>query len=229
MNVTENVTEIAGTKHYLARAPVATTAGILLLPTVGGVDDFACEFADAFAQLGLTTLVWNPYPEAAWGTPAGEVRPLAAKLNDAATVQTLSGCVDMLERDLGIASVATIGFCMGGRYVLVFAARERRLRAAVAVYPTVRPERAPNHDVDATIAAAAIACPVQLLYPGRDHVTPRPVFEALQAALQSRSVETATLLYPEAEHGFFHNASLVNDAAARSARPQIEAFLQGHL
>lgn len=220
---------IADTKHYLARASVATTAGVLLLPTVAGIDDFACAYAESLAEIGLTTLVWNPYPEVAIGSPLEDVRPLSTKLNDAATVQTLSGCVDMLEGELGIKTVGTIGFCMGGRYVLVFAARERRLRAAVAVYPSVRAQRAPHQDVEPAVAAAAIACPVQMLYPGRDHVTPRAVFETLQAALQSRSVETSIQIYPEAEHGFFHHEGAANAAAAHSARPQIGAFLKAHL
>jgi carboxymethylenebutenolidase len=229
MNVKDNVIEIAGAKHYVARASVATTAGVLLLPTVAGIDDFACGYAESLAETGLTTLVWNPYPEVAMGSPLDDVRPLSTKLNDAATAQTLSGCVDTLERELGVKTVATIGFCMGGRYVLVFAARERRLRAAVAVYPSVRAQRAQHQDVEPAIAAAAIACPVQMLYPGRDHVTPRAVFETLQAALQSRSVETSIQLYPDAEHGFFHHEGAANAAAARSARPQIEAFLKAHL
>jgi len=68
-----------------------------------------------------------------------------------------------------------------------------------------------------------------LIYPGLDHVTPRPVFEALQAMLQGRAVETSIIHYPDAEHGFMHTPSPANDAATRSATPQIYGFFDAHL
>jgi carboxymethylenebutenolidase len=228
MNVKEQFIEINGADHYLARAVRPTSAGMLLLPTVSGIDAFARGVADAFAGHGLTTIVWNPYPEVPVGTAAAEVRQLAERLTDAIAVRNITGCVDAFD-SLGVNAIATIGFCMGGRFALVCAARERRLRAAVAAYPSIHAEAKKHQEVDAVAASATIGCPVQVLYPGRDHVTPRPVFDALQAALQSRSAETSILFYPEAEHGFFHKPSAVNDAAARSARPQIAGFLESRL
>jgi carboxymethylenebutenolidase len=227
MNVTTDRTiEIAGVRHYLARAAVPTTAGVLMLPHVYGIDEFVRGFCDRLAARGLTTLAWNPYPDLEMGAPFADRPP---RPNDAAAVASMSGCVDTMGSELGLSAVGTIGFCMGARYALIFASREPRLRAAVACYPSIPAQRSPGQDIEPVPASAGIACPVQIVYPGQDRVTPRPVFRALQAILQGRTPETSILYYPEAEHGFMHTPSPVNDAATRTAVPQIEAFLETHL
>lgn len=225
MNVKDQVIEIAGIPHYLARAAGPTTTGVLLIPHVTGIDHFVTTFADGLAERGLTTLAWNPYPLVPFGSLEGE-RP---RPKDDATVRSLSGCLDVMRKELGLDAVATGGFCMGGRFALLFAAREHRLRAAFAAYPSIPAERVAGQDLDPVPAAASIACPVQVLYPGRDRVTPRAMFDALQSTLQGRDAETTILFYPKAEHGFMHIPSQENDAATRTARPQIYAFLEAHL
>lgn len=229
MNVQDRTIEIGGIPHYLARAAEPTTAGVLLIPTIAGIDPFAQGFADAFAARGLTTAVWNPYPQVPIGTETAKVRPLAAAIEDEATLASLSRCVDVMTGELGLEAIATVGFCMGGRFVLLLGAHEPRLRAGIAVYPSVRAELADAQTMDTVAAAARIPSPIQVFYPGRDHVTPRPVFEAIQGALQTRNAETAVAIYPEAKHGFFHNPGPENEAAARAARPLLYAFLDGHL
>jgi carboxymethylenebutenolidase len=217
---------IAGVPHYLARAATRTTAGVLLLPHVTGVDHFVTEFADELAARGLTTLAWNPYPDLPMGAEFKE-RPPRPK--DEASLATMASCLDAMQGELGLREIATIGFCMGGRFVLLLAAREKRLRCGVACYPSIPAVRQAGQDLDPVPAAPAIACPLMVVYPGQDRVTPRPVFFALQALLQGRTAETSILYYPEAEHGFMHTPSPVNDAATRTAKPQIHAFFETHL
>lgn len=226
MNLTDRAIEIAGVPHYLARAAQPTTAGVLLIPHVYGIDEFVRDYADGLAAAGLTTIAWNPYPAMPWGEPFKERPP---RPNDKATIASLSTCIDSMETTLGLRSYATIGFCMGGRFGLLHAERDRRLSAVVAAYPSIPPQRQPGQDLEPIPAAGRIACPVQLLYPGQDRVTPRPVFEALQVGLQGRDAETSILFFPNAGHGFFHDHNEANDAATRVADPQIKAFLLGHL
>jgi carboxymethylenebutenolidase len=222
----DNIIEIGGVPHYLARAATPTTAGVLLLPHVGGIDEFGREFAGMLAERGLTTIAWNPYPDLPMGASFTE-RP--KRPTDAAGVGLMSGCVDAMKSELGIMRVATIGFCMGGRYALLFGAHEPRLRAVVACYPSIPAKLNPGQDVEPVMAAAAIACPVQVVYPGHDQVTSRPVFEKLQTTLQARSAETAIQFYPEADHGFMHTEGAHNATASQRARPQIVAFLETYL
>jgi carboxymethylenebutenolidase len=218
--------EIDGVRHYLARPAKPSAKGVLLIPHNVGVDHFVQAFADELAERGCTTLAWNPYPS----VPLGEAftdRP--PRPNDEATMKALARCLDVMGTGLGATAFATLGFCMGGRYVLLFAARERRLRAASACYPSVPAQLSPGQDLEPVPAAAAIACPVQIAYPGRDIVTSHAMFEALQAQLHGRDAETSILYYPHAEHGFMHSPSPANDAATRTAKPQVFGFLETYL
>jgi carboxymethylenebutenolidase len=227
MTVTaDNRLEIGGVAHYLVRASRPTTAGVLLIPHVYGIDEFIRDFAEQLAARGMTTLAWNPYPHLPWGAPFTERPP---RPRDEEALAAFAACADCMQQDLGLSTLGTLGFCMGGRWVLMFAAREPRMRAAVAAYPSLPAQRSDGQDIEPVPLTNAIACPVQLLYPGLDRVTPRPVFEATQAMLQGRSAETVILHYPEAEHGFMHSPGAANEAATRVARPQVYAFLEGHL
>ncbi|MGA2391853.1 MAG: dienelactone hydrolase family protein [Candidatus Lustribacter sp.] len=219
----ERTIEIDGVRHYLARPAQPSGAGVLLLPHNVGVDHFVQTFADELAGRGYTTIAWNPYPSVPLGEAFTERPP---RPNDEATMKALSRCLDVMASGYGVTAFATLGFCMGGRYVLLFGARERRLRAAVACYPSIPVQLSPGQDLEPIPAAAAIACPVQVAYPGRDIVTSRTTFEALQAQLQGRAAETSILYYPQAEHGFMHAPSPANDAATRTAKPQIFGFLE---
>jgi dienelactone hydrolase len=74
-------------------------AGVLVLPTISGVDGFARERARSLAEAGFSTLVWDPYPGAIppQQMPAAQAR--AAKLSDNA-VAAMSDCKlrEVLER-----------------------------------------------------------------------------------------------------------------------------------
>jgi carboxymethylenebutenolidase len=224
---TDRTFEIGGVPHYLARSVTPSTAGVLLLPHVYGADEFCRDFADELAGRGLTTLVWHPYPELGLGEPFGAERP--PRRNDEAVMKILTDCIDAMHGKLGLTRFATLGFCMGARYSLLFGAREARLSAAVACYPSIPAKRSPGQDLEPLPAASQISCPVHVAYPGRDAVTPRPVFEALRDLLYGREAETTILFYPEAEHGFMHAKGEANAAATKTARPQVLAYLDTYL
>jgi carboxymethylenebutenolidase len=223
--------EIDGAKLYLARAANATGAGLLLIPFVYGLSEHMRWMAESYAASGITTLMWNPYPQIEWGAPLTiGTRPPRPK--DDRSLADLSRCIDVMEEDLGLTSIGAIGYCMGGRTLLLLGGRERRLKAFVAVYPSIRGQLQKDEDMDPFMAAAQIRGPVQLICAGNDPVTPRPIFDTLIGVLQNRrgvADETNVLFYPEAGHGFMHIPSPPNDAATRTALPQIQNFLDIHL
>lgn len=228
MNVADQTIEIAGVPHFLARSATSTTAGVLLIPHVYGIDSFCQEFSTELAGLGLTTLVWNPYPQLPMGA-AFEAANRPQRPSDEAAMASLAACIDVMSSDLGLKTFGTLGFCMGGRWVLLFGAREPRLSAAVACYPSVPAQHGAEQTMEPVPASAGIACPVMVVYPGQDRVTPRPVFRAMQAMLEGREAATTILYYPNAEHGFMHSTGDANEAATRTARPQVTAFLEAQL
>jgi carboxymethylenebutenolidase len=222
----DQVVEVQGVQHYIARPAAPNGRGVLLLPHNQGIDEFVRGFAERLATRGLTTLAWNPYPGVPLGEPFTERPP---RPNDDATMKMLSACIDTVETTLGVGATAIIGFCMGGRFALLFGSQEPRARAVVACYPSLPAQRSPGQDIEPLPRAAGITCPVQLVYPGKDQVTTRPVFQALQALLQGRASATSVLYYPDAEHGFMHMPSPANDSATRDAVPLIDTFLDTYL
>lgn len=220
--------DLDGASGYLVKAP-KQRAGVVLLPTIFGVNRFMRDYAEALAARGLTSLVWDPYPGDDLPGSYEAALAKAGNLRDMPSLDGMSICVDYLLSEHRVDAVGAIGFCLGGRYVLLLGARESRLGAAVAVYPSIHSPKNANQDEDAVVRAGEIACPVQVLYPGKDRVTTNDIFYRLQETLERRPAPTSILLYPDADHGFMHTAGTRNEEADRQARPQIATFLEACL
>jgi carboxymethylenebutenolidase len=218
--------DVIGAQHYVASPAAHTGRGVLLLPHNQGIDAFVRGFADRLATRGLTTLAWNPYPQLPLGEPFSERPP---RPNDEETIKMLSACLDAMERTLHVTATAIVGFCMGGRFALILGSQDPRARAVIACYPSLPAQRSPGQNIEPLPCAAGIACPVQLVYPGKDQVTSPAVFQALQSLLQGRASDTSVLYYPAADHGFMHIPGPANDVATHHAVPQIDAFLDIYL
>ena len=205
-------------------------AGILVLPTITGVDQPMRTLAQQLAEAGFTALVWNPFPGDA-GTPAEfpALMARANRLSDDGAVADMSACVDYMVATLNLGAVAVLGFCLGGRYSLLLCAEDKRPAACVAFYPSVRVPMKPNETHDAVALAAQIECPVHLVQAGADEVILFPTFVRLREVLEQRRAATMTQVHPGAVHSFRRadlHSNPVNAAATRLSWPPAMAFLQ---
>ena len=142
----------------------------------------------------------------------------------------VTGWVDAMLGEFGLRSVAILGFCIGGRFALLQAARDKRLKACAMAYPSIENPRLANQELDALGLAASIDCPVHLIRPGNDHVTSPETYEVLTRSLLTRNSPTTIQIHPAAEHGFMHrNTPEANVAATSLASPQMIAFLKACL
>jgi carboxymethylenebutenolidase len=206
-------------------------AGILLLPTITGVDAFARERAQRLAEAGHTTLVWDPYRGEAAPADLSAAQVRASQLSDKA-VDAMSDCVSHLLEKLRLPAVAVLGFCLGGRYAILLAARDRRLFACVPYYPSIRLPAKPNETLDAIALAADIRCPVHLIHAGADQVFLPSVFVGLRAALEQRRAATMVQVHPGAVHSFMRpdlQSVPANASATRLSWPPVMAFLETSL
>ena len=215
---------------YLAEPDASALGGVLILPTIFGVNDFARQYADTLAGEGMTTGVWDINSGLPLTTDYQECIRRARTLTDAGVADMVDRWLGMMMADLSLSAVTVLGFCIGGRFALLQAARDKRLRGCAMAYPSIEDPRLPNQELDALALAPEIACPVHVLRPGNDHVTTPETYEVLTRALFKRGAPTTLQVHPAAEHGFMHRKTPEANVAATSlASPQVIAFLKGCL
>lgn len=100
------------------------------------------------------------------------------------------------------ARLGIVGFCWGGRTVLMYAAHNPNVRAAVSWYgfPALAFHAGDKTPMD---VAAQIKAPVLGLYGGADAGIPKDSIEKMYAALKaSGNTKSEYTIYPDAPHGF---------------------------
>jgi carboxymethylenebutenolidase len=215
---------------FLAQPDEGATAGVLVLPTIFGVNPFVRGFAETLARAGLAAAVVDYYAGAALPSSYENAKATSEKLSDAGLAEMETRWLDHLAKDLRLSSLGVIGFCLGGRTSLLAAARDRRLKACAATYPSIHDPNPANQSLDAVALAGGIACPVHVIEPGHDHVATPQTYARLKQTLLKRSAPTVWQYYPDAEHGFMHRKEpAANPAATVIAVPQVVAFLKGCL
>jgi len=212
---------------YVAEPEVRTQSGVLILPTIFGVNAFAKGYAETLAHAGLTTAVWDLNSGLPLTEDYQECIKRARTLTDQSADGMIARWLDALRGDFGLSHLGALGFCIGGRFALLQAARDRTLAACAVAYPSIESPRLANQERDAVSLASTITCPVLMLRPGHDHVTNTDTYAGLTEALLKRDAPTVIQYYPTAEHGFMHRkVPDANVAAAKLASPQLIAFLK---
>lgn len=211
---------------YVAAPKDGARGGVLILPTIFGINKFARGFADGLAETGLLAAVWDINSGLPLSTDYKECIRRARTLSDDGVVNMAGLWLDALLGQFGAEAVAVIGFCIGGRFAVLQSSQDRRISGCAMAYPSIENPRLPNQSMDALALAADIACPVHMLRPGNDHVTNPETYESLTRALLSRQQPTTIQTYPAAEHGFMHrDVPEANVAATKLAAPQVVSFL----
>jgi carboxymethylenebutenolidase len=190
------ITLPSGTAAELARPEGDARRGVVLVPDIMGLrplfDDLGARLA---AEHGWAVVAPEPYP-------GRESLPVEERLNgpvdDDARLRDIVDAADAL----GVEPVAVIGFCQGGMLAMK-AAGTGRFDKAVAFYGMIRtPDawRSTTEPLDQM--AKPGAAHVLGVFGGADHWTPPDDIDAMRAL-----PNTDVVVYPEADHGFVHDAS----------------------
>jgi carboxymethylenebutenolidase len=220
--------------------------GLLLLPEMWGVDEFAKSVAERYAAYGYQVLV----PDVFSGTTLQklltselkeksrspslrmrrEVQPqlqnivrmiAAPQFTYMALMRIITTFTYLHALPAVREKVCVVGFDLGGSYAYSLAMREQRLRCAVAFYGQtnyIEPEL--RH----------IACPVLGLYGGKDQARSELALR-LQRRMYNAGVNFELQLYNDASSGFFDHTNQLtyDDNAADQAWAHVMGFLEHHM
>src|ERR1051326_2649651 len=160
MNIHTTVLEKSDLHGYVAEPEVRSTSGVLILPTIFGVNQFAREFADTLARGELWAAVWDINSGLPLSTDYQECIRRARTLTDAGVAAMNNRWLDVMFDKMGLTTVGVLGFCIGGRVAILQAARDNRGRARAMAYPSIENPRLANQETDALAVARDVGCPV---------------------------------------------------------------------
>jgi carboxymethylenebutenolidase len=196
--------------------------GLVLHPDIMGIRPLFDDLARRLATHGIAVCAPEPFARFnVEGLEPMQRMPLIATMSDELQIGDLERAADHLIVHDDVTEIAVLGFCMGGMYALKAAASDRFDRA-VAFYGMIRvPEGWQGPGLAEPLATAGAVCPTLAIFGGADPFTPAADIEALRTAWADRA-DCEVVVYPEAQHGFVHDADRdahrADDAADAWAR-----------
>ncbi|MEX0846825.1 MAG: dienelactone hydrolase family protein [Ilumatobacteraceae bacterium] len=199
------ITLPSGTPAEIASpAAGSSTMGLVIAPDIFGLrplyDDLAVRLANEWQ---MTVCAVEPFPGRELGPEIEPRFAAVASIDDASHLRDLEEGADAVAAASGAERIGLLGFCLGGMYCHK-ASRSDRFARIVSFYGMIRvPEawRSAGQGEPLDHLAAGHPDRVLAIIGERDHYTPPADVVALEAA------GVATVRYPEAEHGFAHDAS----------------------
>jgi carboxymethylenebutenolidase len=226
---------------YLARpADEGSHPAMIVIHEAMGVNDHIRDVCDRFANIRYVALAVDLYTREGGPPPTDDRQAMMERLfgmRDDTVVGDLEGAADLLlAREDVTGRVGCIGFCMGGRYTLLFACSSDRLNAAVDCWggfidrATPEERSTPARPVPPLELAEELHCPL-LAAVGAEDENPSPEIGAqlLERARQSGR-EVKVDVYEGAGHAFFADYRPTDrPGPAAKLWQEIVPFLQRHL
>lgn len=222
----QNVTfpSAGATAHgYLALPPSGQGPGVIVIQEWWGLTNHIADVADRLAREGFVALA----PDLYGGNVAHDSDEALRMMQDLPVprgVELLSGAVDYLLARPEVTSdqVGSVGFCMGGGFVLYQAAKDPRVTAAVPFYGVIQGEFPDFSGLKAEILGH---------YGELDAAIPLDSLDALRAAITSQAGITPDLRVYPAHHAFFNDGrpDVHDPESAAKAWESTVAFLHARL
>jgi carboxymethylenebutenolidase len=237
-------TEVNG---YLARPAAAYTKdpdparpGMIVIHEAMGLNEHIRDVTNRFANLGFVALGVDLYTREGGPPPMGDIEAMMKRLfaiEDATVLGDLEGAADFLRARADVTGkIGCIGFCMGGRYTLLFAGSSDRLSAAVDCWggfidrATPEETSTPERPTPPLELADKLRCPL-LAAVGAEDQNPSPELAAqLRERAEASGQPVKVDVYEDAGHAFFADyRPNYRPAAATKLWGEIVAFLAKHL
>jgi carboxymethylenebutenolidase len=199
---------------YLARpAEAGIHAAVIVIHEASGLIDHIRDVSNRFANIGYVALAVDLYTREG-GPPSMDDFPKVMErlfaIPDARVLGDLEGAADYLRtREDVSGKVGCIGFCMGGRYTLLFACSSDRLSAAADCWggfiDKATPEQGstPERPVPPLELAERLHCPLLVAVGAEDQNPSAEVAAQLLERAGRSGQEVKVDVYEGAGHAFF--------------------------
>ncbi len=186
---------------------------MIVIHEAGGLGDHIRDVANRFAAIGYVTLAVDLYTREGGPPPPGDMQALMARLfsmSDTLALGDLEGAADLLRSRPDVnGRVGCIGFCMGGRYTLLFATASDRLDAAVDCWGGFIDKATPD-EVSTPLRptpplqiAERLHCPLLAAIGAEDHNPSPELGEQLRERAGRSGQPVQVDVYEGAAHAFF--------------------------
>jgi carboxymethylenebutenolidase len=182
---------------------------LIVIPEIFGMHQHIKDVTRRFAKEGYLSITFEPYARegGVLNLPDIEaVRKISDFVPDARVMADLDAVVAYAKKHPSARPdrIGVTGFCRGGMYTLLYAAHSNELKAAVAWYGRIRPEKIEGiRSAGPLDVAAGISPPVLGLYGEADLGIPVADVKEMEAKLREAGKTAEFILYPGAPHAFF--------------------------
>jgi carboxymethylenebutenolidase len=222
------LTAADGNRLLSWRAAGSSQEGVVILPDVRGLHPYYRRLAELFASVGTDAVAIDYFGRTAGTDPRPPDFDHAPHVKqttyDRVCADVAAGVAHL--REAGSRSIFTVGFCFGGSYSFMQAARpELDLAGVIGFYGGMRP-RSEGAPTPITLAAQA-QVPVLGLFGGADRSIPPERLEEFQAGLEQADVAYTIHVYPDAPHSFFDRSYAEHTDECADAWRRVLAFVRG--
>ena len=182
---------------------------LLVVPEIFGMHEHIKDVTRRFAKEGFLSITFEPYAREGGMLHLPDmpsVRKIVDPVPDKRVMSDLDALVSYAKKHPAARSdrIGVTGFCRGGMYALLYAAHNRELKAAVAWYGSIKPEKKPGIRSEGPLDLAGhIKAPVLGLYGGEDLGIPAADVKEMEAAIKAGGGTAEFVIYPGAPHAFF--------------------------
>ena len=207
---------------YEARPSAAGKYPVLLvIPEIFGMHEHIKDVTRRFAKEGFLSITFEPYAREGGVLHLPDI-PSVRKIVDSVPDKRVMADLDTLvayakqHPAARPGRIGVTGFCRGGMYSLLYAAHNHELRAAVAWYGQIKPEKRSGIRTAGPLDVAAhIKTPLLGLYGGEDMGIPVADVKEMETAVKASGGTAEFFIYTGAPHAFFadYRPSYRSDAA----------------
>jgi carboxymethylenebutenolidase len=228
-------------RAYLARpkAP-GTYPAVIVLHEAFGLVDHERDVARRFANAGFIALAPDVYSRVGAPQNASDMTEVRAKMfgiTDTQLVRDFEAAAAFVRAQPGASGkVGCVGFCVGGRWTLLFACSSDKLDAAIDCWggfitrATPEAVTTPARPTPVIDLAARLHCPLYIVC-GEEDQNPSPADAAeLGRRLEQAGKKFQLEVFKNAGHAFFADyRSSYRESAAFDLWPKMVAFFKTHL